>query len=220
MTAAASAGRRNGVLAAGKKTEASRRKCAMNSVRHGLTAASLVLSNESMQSGSNNSEKPTTIACNPSTKSNAILSTTWSLPAGAFAAFKHRSGNHRYASGPHEVRLTQERGYAGEPCDATSVMLAFEKESNSPDTLRLCARYQRASAELRRLKKERPDPVGPATSKPEQILPDESNAPLAPVSGNQPDLAESPFPSSKSRSNGRDRRRMTYFEAVEFSLSP
>src|SRR5258708_20006860 len=40
------AGRRNGALAKGKKSEESRQKCAMNSVRHGLTAKAIVLSNE------------------------------------------------------------------------------------------------------------------------------------------------------------------------------
>jgi len=43
------AGRRNGLLAKGKKSEESRQKCAMNSVRHGLTAQAVVLSNESKE---------------------------------------------------------------------------------------------------------------------------------------------------------------------------
>jgi hypothetical protein len=41
------AGRRNGLLAKGKKSEESRQKCAQNSLKHGLYAETLILANES-----------------------------------------------------------------------------------------------------------------------------------------------------------------------------
>jgi len=43
------AGRRNGLLARGKKSEESRQKCALNSVKHGLTAKTLAMANESKE---------------------------------------------------------------------------------------------------------------------------------------------------------------------------
>ena len=43
------AGRRNGLLARGKKSEEARQKCAQNSVKHGLTAQTLVFANESKE---------------------------------------------------------------------------------------------------------------------------------------------------------------------------
>src|SRR5216684_2207599 len=41
------AGRRNGTLAKGKKSEEARQKCAKNSQKHGLFSKTLVLANES-----------------------------------------------------------------------------------------------------------------------------------------------------------------------------
>ena len=41
------AGRRNGTLSKGKKSEEARQKCALNSVKHGLFSKTLVLANES-----------------------------------------------------------------------------------------------------------------------------------------------------------------------------
>jgi hypothetical protein len=43
------AGRCNGLLARGKKSEKARQKCAQNSVKHGLTAQTLVFANESKE---------------------------------------------------------------------------------------------------------------------------------------------------------------------------
>jgi hypothetical protein len=43
------AGRCNGLLARGKKSEEARQKCALNSVKHGLTAQTLVFANESKE---------------------------------------------------------------------------------------------------------------------------------------------------------------------------
>jgi hypothetical protein len=40
------AGRRNGMLARGKKSEEARQKCAQNSVKHGIFAKTLVFANE------------------------------------------------------------------------------------------------------------------------------------------------------------------------------
>ena len=157
------AGRRNGALAKGKKSEESRQKCAMNSVRHGITAKSIVLSNESKE-GFEALRKTYYTRFQPADEVECdlvddMVSARWRL--------RRAASLERVTVDLRQDRMMQippeDREYKGEPPEIVRIMLAYDKEFNDSDTLRLVARYEtrlqrafeRADAGLRRLQKER-----------------------------------------------------------------
>jgi len=185
------AGRRNGLLAKGKKSEESRQKCAMNSVRHGITAKSIVLSNESKEDFEalrkiyyTRYQPADEVECD---LVDDMVSARWRL--------RRASSLERVTIDLRQDRMMdiapENREYKGEPPEPLRIMLAFEKEFNHSDTLRLVARYEtrlhrnfeRADAGLRRLQKERraleasQEPEESADPKPEPTAPNEGNAP-------------------------------------------
>jgi hypothetical protein len=179
------AGRRNGALAKGKKSEESRQKCAMNSVRHGITAKSIVLSNESKQDFEElrkiyytRFQPADEVECD---LVDDMVSARWRL--------RRASSLERVTIDLRQDRMMdiapENREYKGEPPEPLRIMLAFEKEFNHSDTLRLVARYEtrlhrnfeRADAGLRRLQKERRTLEESLDPEPEPTTPNESNAP-------------------------------------------
>jgi hypothetical protein len=179
------AGRRNGLLAKGKKSEESRQRCAMNSVRHGITAKSIVLSNESKQDFEELRKiyytrfQPTDeVECD---LVEDMVSARWRL--------RRAASLERVTVDLRQDRMMQippeDREYAGEPPEVVRIMLAYDKEFNDSDTLRLVARYEtrlqrafeRADAGLRRLQKERRTQEESEAPEPEAGVPNESKHP-------------------------------------------
>ncbi len=179
------AGRRNGALGKGKKSEESRLKCAMNSVRHGLTAKAIVLSNESKE-GFESLRKAYYDRFQPADEVESdivedMISARWRL--------RRAWSLERVTIDCRQDRMQAvppgDREYIGEPEEPLRIMLAFEKEANDSNTLRLCARYEtrlyrnleRASAELRRLQKDRRQQEESENSEEKAILQNEGNGP-------------------------------------------
>jgi hypothetical protein len=202
------AGRRNGALAKGKKSEESRQKCAMNSVRHGITAKSIVLSNESKQDFEElrkiyytRFQPADEVECD---LVDDMVSARWRL--------RRASSLERVTIDLRQDRMMaiapEEREYKGEPPEIVRIMFAYEKEFNDSDTLRLVARYEtrlhrnfeRADAGLRRLQKERRTLEASLDPEPEPTAPNESNAPaetkLAPTTTAHK-IVEMPAPQPK-----------------------
>jgi len=179
------AGRRNGALAKGKKSEESRRKCAMNSVRHGLTAKAIVLSNESKE-GFEALRKAYYTRFQPADEVESDLVDDM---VGARWRIRRAVSLERVTIDLRQDHMMdiapEDREYRGEPPECVRIMLAYEKEFNDSDTLRLVARYEtrlhrtfeKADAGLRRLQKERRTLEESEASEPEPILPNEGNAP-------------------------------------------
>ena len=182
------AGRRNGALAKGKKSEESRQKCAMNSVRHGITAKSIVLSNESKE-GFEALRKTYYTRFQPADEVECdlvddMVSARWRL--------RRAASLERVTVDLRQDRMMQippeDREYKGEPPEIVRIMLAYDKEFNDSDTLRLVARYEtrlqrifeKADACLRRLQKERRAWEESTSPEPEPTAPNESNAPAEP----------------------------------------
>jgi hypothetical protein len=188
------AGRRNGALAKGRKSEESRQKCAMNSVRHGITAKSIVLSNESKEDFEalrkiyyTRFQPADEVECD---LVDDMVSARWRL--------RRASSLERVTIDLRQDRMMdiapENREYKGEPPEPLRIMLAFEKEFNHSDTLRLVARYEtrlhrnfeRADAGLRRLQKERraleasQEPEESADPEPAPTTPNEGNSPTEP----------------------------------------
>jgi hypothetical protein len=178
------AGRRNGALGKGKKSEESRMKCAMNSVRHGLTATALVLSNESKE-GFESLRKAYYDRFQPA---DEVESDVVDDMVGARWRLRRAWSLETETIDIRQDRMQQippgEREYIGEPAEVVRIMLAFEKEANDSNTLHLCARYEtrlyrnfgRASAELRRLQEERRKQEESEACEEQSILPNEGNA--------------------------------------------
>ena len=183
------AGRRNGALAKGKKSEESRQKCAMNSVRHGITAKSIVLSNESKEDFEA-LRKTYYARYQPADEVECdlvddMVSARWRI--------RRAVSLERVTIDIRQDRMQkvppENREYIGEPPACVRIMFAYEKEFNDSDTLRLVARYEtrlhrtfeRADAGLRRLQKERRTLEESDAPEPEPTLPNESNTPTKPT---------------------------------------
>jgi hypothetical protein len=212
------AGRRNGALGRGKKSEESRQKCAMNSVRHGLTAKAVVLSNESKDDFESlrrtyytRYQPADEVECD---LVDDMVCARWRI--------RRAVSLERVTIDLRQDRMMdiapEDREYKGEPPEPLRIMLAFEKEFNDSGTLRLCARYEtrlhrnfeRADAGLRRLQKERraleasQEPEESPAPKSESTAPNEGNAPTEPPtqprpsgSVTHPKIVEMPTPQQK-----------------------
>jgi hypothetical protein len=177
------AGRKNGALAKGKKSQESRQKCALNSTRHGLTAKALVLGNES-QSQFEELQKTYYTRFQPADEVEAdlvedMIAARWRLRrVWSVETITIELRQDKMMSVPPE-----KRGYTGKVTEPLRIMMAFEEEFRTEDTLRLCARYEtrlyrnfeRADAGLRRLQKERRAMEESQDEEPEVDAPNEGN---------------------------------------------
>jgi hypothetical protein len=189
------AGRRNGMLAKGKKSEEARQKCAQNSVKHGLFSKTLVLANESPELFES-TRKTYYDLWKPENEFEAdlvndMVAARWRL--NRIATVESETIDLRQARMDHSGELKKEFDVILEP---TRLAIAFEKEMNESKTLdnlsRYEARYHRqlrhAAAELRRVQKDRrADEAAEAAeeaiaSEPEPICKNEGNATPKPAS--------------------------------------
>jgi hypothetical protein len=156
------AGRRNGMLAKGKKSEEARQKCAKNSVKHGLFSKTLVLANESPELFEE-TRKTYYDLWKPENEFEAdlvndMIAARWRL--NRVMMVEAETIDLRQARMDQSGELKKEFEIIPEP---TRVAIAFEKEMNESKTLanlsRYEARYHRqlrhAAAELRRVQKDR-----------------------------------------------------------------
>jgi hypothetical protein len=156
------AGRRNGMLAKGKKSEEARQKCAQNSVKHGLFSKTLVLANESPELFEE-TRKTYYDLWKPENEFEAdlvndMIAARWRL--NRVMMVEAETIDLRQARMDQSGELKKEFEIIPEP---TRVAIAFEKEMNESKTLanlsRYEARYHRqlrhAAAELRRVQKDR-----------------------------------------------------------------
>jgi len=156
------AGRRNGMLAKGKKSKEARQKCAQNSVKHALFSKTLVLANESPELFEE-TRKSYYDLWKPENEFEAdlvndMVAGRWRL--NRVMMVEAETIDLRQARMDQSGELKKEFEIIPEP---TRVAIAFEKEMNESKTLanlsRYEARYHRqlrhAAAELRRVQKDR-----------------------------------------------------------------
>jgi len=156
------AGRRNGMLAKGKKSEEARQKCAQNSLKHGLFSKTLVLANESAELFEE-TRKSYYDLWKPENEFEAdlvndMVAARWQL--NRIMCVVSETIDLRQARMDHSGELKKEFDIIPEP---TRLAIAFAKEINESKTLdnlsRYAARYHRqfrqAAAELRRVQKDR-----------------------------------------------------------------
>ena len=156
------AGRRNGMLARGKKSEEARQKCAKNSLKHGAFSLTLVLPNESPELFES-ARKSYYELWKPENEFEAdlvndMVAARWRL--NRVMMVEAETIDLRQARMDQSGELKKEFEIIPEP---TRVAIAFEKEMNESKTLanlsRYEARYHRqlrhAAAELRRVQKDR-----------------------------------------------------------------
>jgi hypothetical protein len=172
------AGRRNGMLAKGKKSEEARQKCAQNSVKHGLFSKTLVLANESPELFEE-TRKTYYDLWKPENEFEAdlvndMIAARWRL--NRVMMVEAETIDLRQARMDQSGELKKEFEIIPEP---TRVAIAFEKEMNESKTLanlsRYEARYHRqlrhAAAELRRVQKDRrADEAAEATEATEEAI--------------------------------------------------
>ncbi len=185
------AGRRNGMLAKGKKSEEARQKCAQNSVKHGLFSKTLVLANESPELFES-TRKTYYELWKPENEFEAdlvhdMVAARWRL--NRIWTVETETIDLRQARMDHSGELKKEFEIIPEP---TRVAIAFEKEMNESKTLANLSRYEaryfrqlrHAAAELRRVQKDRRANEAEAaeaaeeaiTCEPEPICRNEGNA--------------------------------------------
>jgi hypothetical protein len=135
------AGRRNGLLARGKKSEESRQKCALNSVKHGLTAQTLVFANESKQQFETmrqfyyeewqpESEYEASLV-------DLMVTNHWRIHRTI--CVEKETIDLRQARMEHSGELKKEFDIIPEP---VRLAIAYEKETNGPNTLDKIGRYE------------------------------------------------------------------------------
>ena len=182
------AGRRNGMLARGKKSEEARQKCAKNSVKHGLFSKTLVLANESPELFEA-TRKSYYELWKPENEFEAdlvhdMVAARWRL--NRIWTVETETIDLRQARMDHSGELKKEFEIIPEP---TRVAIAFEKEMNESKTLANLSRYEaryfrqlrHAAAELRQVQKDRRAAEAETaeeaiTSEPEPICRNEGNA--------------------------------------------
>ncbi len=202
------AGRRNGMLARGKKSEEARQKCAKNSVKHGLFSKTLVLANESPEL-LEETRKTYYEVWKPENEFEAdlvndMIAARWRL--NRIMAVEGEILDLRQARMDHSGELKKEFEIIPEP---TRLDIAYDEESNKSKTLANLSRYEaryfrqfrQATAELSRIQKERRaaerDEAAEAaeeaiTCEPEPIRKNEGNQPprspltILPNEGNAP----------------------------------
>ena len=152
------AGRRNGKLGAGKKTEEGIKKCAMNAVKHGMTAKTLVLANESKEYFEQ-LRQSIYDALEPANEFESgfvdiIITSTWYIRRGWSA--QKECIDLQQARMDNSGELKREFKSFTEP---VRILCALDKEFNDSNTLEGICRYEsryhrhlmQASAELRRV---------------------------------------------------------------------
>jgi hypothetical protein len=183
------AGRRNGALARGKKSEEARQKCAQNSFKHGLFSKSLVLANESSEYFEA-TRKTYYDIWKPENEFEAdlvndIIAARWHL--SRIMTIEKETIDLRQARMYNSGELKKEFEVIPEP---VRLAIAYAKETNESNTLanlsRYGARYNRelrnATADLKQIQKDRRAEEAEAaeeaiTSEPESICRNEGNAP-------------------------------------------
>ena len=167
------AGRRNGMLAKGKKSEEARQKCAQNSVKHGLFSKTFVLANESPEL-LESTRKSYYELWKPENEFEAdlvndMVAARWRL--NRITTVEGETIDLRQARMDHSGELKKEFEIIPEP---TRLAIAFEKEINESKTLANLSRYEaryhrqfrQAAAELRRIQKDRRAAEGTRPPKP------------------------------------------------------
>jgi hypothetical protein len=135
------AGRWNGLMARGKKSEEARQKCALNSVKHGLTAQTLVFANESKErfeamrqfyygEWQPESEYEASLVDLTVTNHRRIHRTM---------LVEKETIDLRQARMEHSCELKKEFDVIPEP---VRLAIAYEKETNGPNTLDKVGRYE------------------------------------------------------------------------------
>jgi hypothetical protein len=184
------AGRRNGTLATGKKSEEARQKCAQNSFKHGLFSKTLVLANEDPEAFES-TRKCYYDTWKPENEFEAdlvndMVAARWRL--NRIMGIEGETLDLRQGRMEHSGELKEEFELLPEP---TRLALAFAKECNESKTLanlsRYEARYNRqlrnAGVDLERIQKNRRAAEAEAaaaaeealTSEPETICRNEGN---------------------------------------------
>src|SRR5882757_8182397 len=156
------AGRRNGMLARGKKSEEARQKCAQNSLKHGLFSQTLVLPNESSEFFEA-SRKSYYEVWKPENEFesdlvNDMVAARWRL--NRIMCVESETLALRQARMDHSGELKKEFDIIPEP---VRLAIAYEKEINESKTLANLSRYEaryyrqlrQAAAELRLMQKNR-----------------------------------------------------------------
>src|ERR1700748_3132020 len=156
------AGRRNGMLAKGKKSEEARQRCARNSVKHGLFAKTLVLANED-RGAFESTRKSYYETWKPENEFEAdlvndMIAARWRL--NRIMMVEKETIDLRQARMDHSGVLKKEFDLIPEP---VRLAIAYEKEYNESKTLATLSRYEaryyrqfrHATDELRRVQKDR-----------------------------------------------------------------
>jgi len=204
------AGRRNGMLARGKKSEEARQKCAQNSVKHGLFSKTLVLANESPELFES-TRKSYYDLWKPENEFEAdlvndMVAARWRL--NRVMAVEHETLDLRQARMHHSGELKKEFDIIPEP---VRLAIAYEKESNGSKTMANLSRYEaryfrqlrQAAAELRQVQKDRRAAEAEAaeeaiTSEPEPICRNEGNATPKPAPKPLEIVRSEPKPAAQS----------------------
>jgi hypothetical protein len=182
------AGRRNGMLARGKKSEEARQKCARNSVKHGLFSKTLVLANESPELFESTRGSYYDL-WKPENEFEAdlvndMVAARWRL--NRIMCVEGETLDLRQARMDHSGELKKEFEAILEP---TRLAIAYDQESNKSKTLANLSRYEaryfrqlrQAAAELRLVQKDRraaeaQEAEEAIASEPEPICRNEGNA--------------------------------------------
>ena len=135
------AGRRNGMLARGKKSEEARQKCAHNSVKHGLFSKTLVLANESPERFED-TRKSYYDLWKPENEFEAdlvndMVAARWRL--NRIMMVESETLDLRQARMDNSGEIKKEFEIIPEP---TRLAIAFEKETNESKTLANLSRYE------------------------------------------------------------------------------
>jgi hypothetical protein len=188
------AGRRNGMLARGKKSEEARQKCAQNSLKHGAFSQTLVLPNESPELFES-ARKSYYELWKPENEFEAdlvndMVAARWRLSRVMGAEMETLAL--RQARMDHSGELKKEFDIIPEP---VRIAIAYAKESNESKAMANLSRYEaryfrqirQAADELRRVQKDRraaeaaEDAEEAITSEQEPICKNEGNTSIKPV---------------------------------------
>jgi hypothetical protein len=210
------AGRRNGMLARGKKSEEARQKCSQNSAKHGLFSKTLVLANESPELFES-TRKSYYDLWKPENEFEAdlvndMVAARWRL--NRVMAVEHETLDLRQARMDHSGELKKEFDIIPEP---VRLAIAYDKESNGSKTMANLSRYEaryfrqlrQAAAELRQVQKDRRAAEAEAaeeaiTSEPEPICGNEGNASPKPAPKPLEIVRSEPKPAAQSDNSTKE----------------
>jgi len=172
------AARRNGAKSNGPKTPEGKAISSANSLRHGMTAKAILLTNENPEAYPN-SPKPITRNSSPPTTSNATWSMKWSSPNGASAA----TGPTRPPCSTSKWTVRPKRGQPI-PENRPRYALAFRALADESKSIQLLTRYEaayhrsyyNALTTLLQLRAQlKPSPESEPSNEPERTEPVENN---------------------------------------------